>query len=149
MFVLLCPFTKKKTGSIFLLSRYFPPWFDHVLWCIPSGVHCTAQLAQMTTTTTTRSVNKFEKKHIVNASSCAVALWMYLGDVLGGLLSTQELKIVYWSHERAQWEYEARSRYWIRLGEHSSYVIMSYERVFLSRTVRRIRFVRTCNCLLL
>ena len=23
-----------------LLSRHFPPCFDHVLQCIPSGIHC-------------------------------------------------------------------------------------------------------------
>ena len=30
---------------------------------------------------------------MVNASSCIVKLWMYLGDVLGGLLSAQELEV--------------------------------------------------------
>ena len=45
------------------------------------------------------SVNKFKSfllhfpyKHMVNASSYTVELWIYLGDVLGGLLSTQELE---------------------------------------------------------
>ena len=30
---------------------------------------------------------------MVNASSCIVKLWMYLADVLGGLLSAQELEV--------------------------------------------------------
>ena len=30
---------------------------------------------------------------MVNASSCTVELWMHLGDVLGGLLSSQELEV--------------------------------------------------------
>ena len=43
--MLLCSFTKKKTGRTWqyfsrLLSRHFLPCFDHVLQCIPSGVHC-------------------------------------------------------------------------------------------------------------
>ena len=43
--MLLCSFTKKKTGRTWqyfsrLLSRHFPPCFDHVLQCIPSGIHC-------------------------------------------------------------------------------------------------------------
>ena len=42
--VLLCSFMKKKTGRTWrcffrLLSRHFPPCFDHVLQCIPSGIH--------------------------------------------------------------------------------------------------------------
>ena len=44
------------------------------------------------------SVNKFKSfflnlpyKHMVNASSCTVELWMHLGDSLGGVLSSQEL----------------------------------------------------------
>ena len=69
---------------------------------------------------------------MVNALSCTFELWMHLGDVLGGLLSSQELYtlaryIVYWvrRHQRAQWEHEARSRYRIWIGEYSSYVINS------------------------
>ena len=31
---------------------------------------------------------------MVNASSCTVELWMHLGDVLEGLLSSQELDIL-------------------------------------------------------
>ena len=30
---------------------------------------------------------------MVNASLCNVKLWMHLGDVLGGLLSLQELEV--------------------------------------------------------
>ena len=30
---------------------------------------------------------------MVNASLCTVELWMHLGDVLGGLLSSQELEV--------------------------------------------------------
>ena len=57
----------------------------------------------MTTTTTLTSFpyyrvansNVFYKifviTHMVNALSCTVELWMHLGDVLGGLLSSQEL----------------------------------------------------------
>ena len=30
---------------------------------------------------------------MVNASSCTVELWMHLGDVSGGSLSSQELKV--------------------------------------------------------
>ena len=30
---------------------------------------------------------------MINASSCTVELWMHLGDVLGGLLSSQELEV--------------------------------------------------------
>ena len=30
---------------------------------------------------------------MVNASSCIVDLWMHLGDVLEGLLSSQELEV--------------------------------------------------------
>ena len=30
---------------------------------------------------------------MVNASPCTVELWMHLGDVLGGLLSSQELEV--------------------------------------------------------
>ena len=30
---------------------------------------------------------------MINASSCTVELWMRLGDVLGGLLSSQELEV--------------------------------------------------------
>ena len=30
---------------------------------------------------------------MVNASSCTVELWMHLGDVLEGLLSSQELEV--------------------------------------------------------
>ena len=77
------------------------------------------------------SVNKFKRfllnfliKHMVNASLSIAELWMHSGD--SGLLSSQkleELRIVYWSHQRAQYEYEVRSRYWIWLGEFSSYVI--------------------------
>ena len=29
---------------------------------------------------------------MVNASSCTIELWMHFGDVLGGLLSSQELE---------------------------------------------------------
>ena len=62
---------------------------------------------------------------MVNALSCTVELWMHLGDVLGGFLSSKDL--VYWvrRHQRAQWEHEARSRYRIWIGEYSSYVINS------------------------
>ena len=47
--MLLCLFMKKKTASqwqdlaVFFppsVSRHFPTFFDHVLQCIPSGVHC-------------------------------------------------------------------------------------------------------------
>ena len=31
---------------------------------------------------------------------------------------------VYWRHERAQWEYEARSRNWIWVDKFTSYVII-------------------------
>ena len=54
---------------------------------------------------------------------------MHLGDILGGLLSSHQ-GIVYWRHQHAQWEYEAQSRYWIWLGEYSSYVIINFERGF-------------------
>ena len=30
---------------------------------------------------------------MANASSCTFELWMHLGDVLGGLLSCQELEV--------------------------------------------------------
>ena len=30
---------------------------------------------------------------MVNASSCAVELWIHLGDVCGGLLSSEELEV--------------------------------------------------------
>ena len=30
---------------------------------------------------------------MVNASSCAVDLWIHLGDVSGGLLSSEELEV--------------------------------------------------------
>ena len=30
---------------------------------------------------------------MVNASSCTAELWMHLGDVLGGLLRSQELQV--------------------------------------------------------
>ena len=30
---------------------------------------------------------------MVNASSCTVELWMHLGDVLGGLLSSQDPEV--------------------------------------------------------
>ena len=30
---------------------------------------------------------------MINASSCTVELWMHLADVLGGLLSSQELEV--------------------------------------------------------
>ena len=30
---------------------------------------------------------------MVNASSCAVGLWIHLGDVAGGLLSSEELEV--------------------------------------------------------
>ena len=30
---------------------------------------------------------------MVNGSLCTVELWMHLGDVLGGLLSSQELEV--------------------------------------------------------
>ena len=30
---------------------------------------------------------------MVKASSCTVELWMHLGDVLGGLVSSQELEV--------------------------------------------------------
>ena len=30
---------------------------------------------------------------MVNASSCTVELWVHLGDVLGGLLSSQEIEV--------------------------------------------------------
>ena len=49
---------------------------------------------------------------MVNASSCTAELWMHSRD--SGLLSSQqleELRIVYWRHQRGQQEYEARSRY--------------------------------------
>jgi len=46
---------------------------------------------------------------------------MHFGDVLGGLLL--EVYLVYWRHQRSQWEDEARSSYWFWLGEYSSYVI--------------------------
>ena len=63
---------------------------------------------------------------MVNNSSCTAELWMHSGD--SGLLSLQqleELRTVYWRHQRTQWENEGRSRYWIWLGEFSSYVIMN------------------------
>ena len=56
------------------------------------------------------SVNKFKPfllnfliKHMVNASLSIAELWMHSGD--SGLLSSQqleELRIVYWRHQRAQ-----------------------------------------------
>ena len=56
------------------------------------------------------SVNKFKRfllnfltKHMVNASLSIAELWMHSGD--SGLLSSQqleELRIVYWRHQRAQ-----------------------------------------------
>ena len=47
-----------------------------------------------------------------------------LGRRLGWIAKiTKTRGIVYWCHQRAQWEYEARSRYWIWIGEYSSYVI--------------------------
>ena len=46
------------------------------------------------------SVNKLKSfllnlryKHIVKASSCTVELRLHLGDILGGLLSSQELEV--------------------------------------------------------
>ena len=57
---------------------------------------------------------------MVNASSCTTELWMHSGDVLAGLQSSQQLKE---NHQLAQWEYVARSRFWIWLGEFSSYVL--------------------------
>ena len=42
---------------------------------------------------------------MVNNSSCTAELWMHSGD--SGLLSLQqleELRIVYWRHQRTQWE---------------------------------------------
>ena len=50
---------------------------------------------------------------MVNGSSCTVELWIHFEDVLGGLLSSQELEvIVYKRHQHAQWEYDrARLRY--------------------------------------
>ena len=48
------------------------------------------------------SVNKFKSfllhlpyKHMVNASSCTVELSIHLKDVLGGLLSKQELEVYF------------------------------------------------------
>ena len=49
----------------------------------------------------------------------------------------------YWRHQRAQWEYEARSCYWIWLGEYSSHDIFqiylnngcSLELIIASRTI--------------
>ena len=60
-----------------------------------------AQLAKMTTTiTTTTTLTSFPydrmtnaKVFSVNASSCTFELRMHLGDVLGGLLSSQELEV--------------------------------------------------------
>ena len=57
----------------------------------------------MTTTTTLTSfpyyrltIQKFSHKlplkHMVNASLFTAELWMHLGDVLGGLLSSQQLE---------------------------------------------------------
>ena len=56
------------------------------------------------------SVNKFKRfllnfltKHMVNASLSIAELWMHSGD--SGLLSSQqleELRIVYWRHQRAR-----------------------------------------------
>ena len=87
------------------------------------------------------SVNKFKRfllnfpiKHVVNASLSIAELWMHSGD--SWLLSSQqleELRIVYWRNQRAQLEYEARSRYWIWLGEFSSYVIITCEDIKFSR----------------
>ena len=53
---------------------------------------------------------------MVNASSCTVKLWMRLGDVLGGLLSSRELDVQFidvisvlngnMKYARADWEFE-------------------------------------------
>ena len=68
---------------------------------------------------------------MVNASSCTVdQLWMHLGDVFERTANklTTTWGIVYWRHQRAQWEYVARlcflKTHWIWLGQYSSYVIM-------------------------
>ena len=51
-----------------------------------------------------------------------------LGVRLGRIVElTRTRGIVYWRHQRAQWEYEARSRYWICLGEYSSFVINQFK----------------------
>ena len=56
---------------------------------------------------------------MVNALWCAVELWMHLV----GFLSWNELEVlIRRRHQRPQSEYEARLRYWILLGEYSSYV---------------------------
>ena len=67
---------------------------------------------------------------MVNESSCTIELWMHLGDVFERTANklTTTWGIVYWRHQRAQWEYVARScflkTHWIWLGQYSSYVIM-------------------------
>ena len=49
---------------------------------------------------------------MVNASSCTVELWMYLGDVLGGLPSSQELEGKFIDViSMLNGNYEARSHY--------------------------------------
>ena len=56
---------------------------------------------------------------------------------------TRTRGVVYWRHQLAQWEYEARLRYWIWLGEYSSFVIIqiylnngcSLELIIASRTI--------------
>ena len=94
-----------------------------------------AQLPQMTTTTLTSFPydrnSKFSLKFTLENT------WLKIHRVLLSYACTwrrpvriakltRTRGIVYWSHQRAQWEYEARSRYWIWLGEYSSYVIIIF-----------------------
>ena len=52
-------------------------------------------------------------------------MYCWVMDALGRRLGriAIEVYIVYWRHQRAQWEDEARSSYWFWLSEYSSYVI--------------------------
>ena len=75
------------------------------------------------------SLNKFKNfllnfviKHMVNDSPCTAEPWRH-GRETSKLTKTRG--IVYRRHQRAQWEFVARSRYWIWLGEFSNYVINS------------------------
>ena len=76
-----------------------------------------------------KQVQKFSLKFRHKTHGKSFILYCWVMDALGRRLAriaklTTTRGIVYWRYQRAQWEYVARSRYCIWLGEFSSYVII-------------------------
>ena len=82
--------------TISSLKKYWKKWTLQTMVSTRHILHSSAgrwhqQLSPLFPTIGSQIPNLF-LKHMVNASSCTVESWIHLGDVLGRLLSSQELE---------------------------------------------------------